>query len=245
MKNVPAFLLACILLSSCVTGSRPDSKPDKPENVAMKKDGTIILLHGQGRTRLSMVILSKRFRSAGYQTLNFPYNQTIDSLEEISGQLHEFIRKKVKTSSYHLIGHSLGNVIIRNAFRKEYPAGLGKIVMLAPPNRPAHLAKRLKKNLLYRWFTGDSGQKLSEEEFYRELPVPTVPFGVIAGDKGQSLTFSEPNDAVVTVESTKLDGMADWILLHHGHTFIMNCKDTFEHCQRFIERGRFKQSESE
>ena len=44
-------------------------------------------------------------------------------------------------------------------------------------------------------FTGDSGQKLSEEEFYRNLPVPTVPFGVIAGDKGQRLTFNEPNDA--------------------------------------------------
>ena len=245
MKNVPAFLLACILLSSCVTGRSPDSKPDEPEKASMKKDDTVVLLHGQGRTRLSMVILSMRFRSAGYQTLNFPYNQPTDSLDEISGQLIEFIGKKVKTSNYHLIGHSLGNVIIRNAFRKEYPDGLGKIVMLAPPNQPAHLAKRLKKNPVYRKFTGDSGQKLSEEEFYRDLPVPTVPFGVIAGDKGQSLTFSEPNDGVVSVESTKLEGMADWLLLHHGHTFIMNCKDTFEYCQRFIERGRFKQPEPE
>ena len=245
MKNVPAFLLACILLSGCVTGSRPDSKPDKSGKGTVKKDETIVLLHGQGRTRLSMVVLGKRFRSAGYQTLNFPYNQTTDSLDEISDQLIEFVRKKGKTTTYHLIGHSLGNVIIRNAFRKKFPDGLGKIVMLAPPNHPAHLAKLLKKNPFYRMFTGDSGQKLSEQEFYRDLPVPTVPFGVIAGDKGQSLTFSEPNDAVVTVESTKLDGMADWILLHHGHTFIMNCKDTFEHCQRFIESGRFKQPEPE
>jgi triacylglycerol lipase len=245
MRNVPAFLLACILLSSCVTGSRTLSESEKSENVAMTKDETIILLHGQGRTRLSMVILSKRFRSTGYQTANFPYNQTSDSLDEISDQLIGFIREKVKTTSYHLIGHSLGNVIIRNAFREEYPAGLGKIVMLAPPNRPAHLAKRLNKNPIYRWLTGDSGQKLSEEEFYRDLPVPKVPFGILAGDKGQSLTFSEPNDAVVTVESTKLEGMADWLLLHHGHTFIMNCRDTFEHCQHFIEHGSFKQSEPE
>jgi len=32
--------------------------------------------------------------------------------------------------------------------------------------------------------------------------------------------------------------------LHHGHTFIMNCKDTFEHCQRFIERASFKALET-
>jgi hypothetical protein len=244
MKHAPVFLLTFILLSGCVTGNNPVTKPDPLDEIVVKKDATIVLLHGQGRTRLSMVVLGKRFRSAGYQTLNFPYNQTIRSLDEISGQLVEFIGQKVKTSDYHLIGHSLGNVIIRNAFRKDYPAGLGKIVMLAPPNQPAHLAKRLKKNLIYRVFTGDSGQKLSEEKFYRDLPIPRVPFGVIAGDKGQSLTFSEPNDGVVTVESTKLEGMADWILLHHGHTFIMNCKDTFEHCVRFVESGRFKQPES-
>ena len=245
MKHAPVFLLTFILLSGCVTGNNPVTKPDPLDEIVVKKDATIVLLHGQGRTRLSMLVLCKRLRSAGYQTLNFPYNQTIHSLDEISGQLVEFIGQKVKTSDYHLIGHSLGNVIIRNAFRKEYPDGLGKIVMLAPPNQPAHLAKLLKKNPVYRIFTGDSGQKLSEEDFYSDLPVPTVPFGVIAGDKGQSLTFSEPNDAVVTVESTKLDGMADWILLHHGHTFIMNCKDTFEHCRHFLEEGSFKQSEAE
>lgn len=244
MKHAPVFVLTFILLSGCVIGNNPVTKPDPLDEIVVKKDATIVLLHGQGRTRLSMVVLGKRFRSAGYQTLNFPYNQTIRSLDEISGQLVEFIGQKVKTSDYHLIGHSLGNVIIRNAFRKDYPAGLGKIVMLAPPNQPAHLAKRLKKNLIYRLFTGDSGQKLSEEKFYRDLPIPRVPFGVIAGDKGQSLTFSEPNDGVVTVGSTKLEGMADWILLHHGHTFIMNCKDTFEHCVRFVESGRFKQPES-
>ena len=244
MKHAPVFLLTFILLSGCVIGNNPVTKPDPLDEIVVKKDATIVLLHGQGRTRLSMVVLGKRFRSAGYQTLNFPYNQTIRSLDEISGQLVEFIGQKVKTSDYHLIGHSLGNVIIRNAFRKDYPAGLGKIVMLAPPNQPAHLAKRLKKNLIYRLFTGDSGQKLSEEKFYRDLPIPRVPFGVIAGDKGQSLTFSEPNDGVVTVGSTKLEGMADWILLHHGHTFIMNCKDTFEHCVRFVESGRFKQPAS-
>jgi len=192
-----------------------------------------------GRSRLSMVVLSHRFKGAGYRTANFPYSQAGPSLDELSGKLIAFIKEKVETPRYHLVAHSLGNVIIRDAFRKEFPPGLGRIVMLAPPNQPADLAKRFRKNLLYRLFTGDSGQKLSEEEFYAALPVPKVEFGVIAGDKGQKISFAEPNDGLVAVEETKLEGMKDFIVLQHAHTFIMNCRDTFEHCKSFIETGSF------
>ena len=220
---------------SCSTSSTPpqDSSPSEEKE-------TVILLHGMGRSRLSMVVLSHRFKQAGYRTLNFPYSQMGSSLNELSDKLKGFIQERVNTPRYHLVAHSLGNVIIRNAFRKEWPTGLGRIVMLAPPNQPADLAKRFKKNLIYRLFTGDSGQKLSEEEFYADLPVPEVDFGVIAGDKGQKLSFAEPNDGLVAVKETKLEGMKDFIVLQHAHTFIMNCRDTFEHCKSFIETGNFQ-----
>ena len=222
-------------MTSCSTSKTPQAagSPSSEEE-------TVVLLHGMGRSRLSMMVLSHRFKGAGYQTANFPYNQAGPSLDQISGKLIEFIKEKVETPRYHLVAHSLGNVIIRDAFRKEYPPGLGRIVMLAPPNHPAHLAKRFKENFLYGWITGDSGQKLSEEEFYRDLPVPKVEFGVIAGDKGQKISFSEPNDGLVAVEGTKLEGMKDFIVLQHAHTFIMNCKDTFEHSKSFIEKGSFQ-----
>ena len=222
-------------MTGCSTSKLPSSD-GSPET----EEETVILLHGMGRTRASMLVMSKRFKDAGYKTLNFPYNQVSRSLDDISGELIAFIRSKVKTPRYHMVAHSLGSIIIRDAFRKEYPKGLGRIVMLAPPNQPAELAKRFKKNFVYRLITGDSGQKLSEDEFYGDLPVPKAEFGVIAGDKGQKLTFSEPNDGLVTVESTKLDGMKDFVVLNHAHTFIMNCKDTFEHCKSFIEKGSFQ-----
>jgi len=37
--------------------------------------GTIFLLHGMGRTRASMLILSRRFKGAGYRTVNLRYSQ--------------------------------------------------------------------------------------------------------------------------------------------------------------------------
>lgn len=201
---------------------------------------TVVLVHGLGRTRASMLVLYMRLSDAGYRVANFPYNHAGDSLDEISAQLLEFIGSDAERGRYHLIGHSLGNVIIRNAFRTGYPPGLGRIVMLAPPNRPAHLAESLEGTTLYRWIAGDSGQQLASEEFYRELPVPDVDFGVIAGDRGHSLTFDEPNDGVIAVATTRLDGMADFLVLHHTHTFLMNTRDTFDRCLTFLRHGRFE-----
>lgn len=222
------WLLAGVL--SLASAGRGAAEPKRERE-------TVVVLHGMGRTRASMLVLVLRFKRAGYETLNFPYGQKESSLEDISLALAAFLEKNVKTPRYHLIGHSLGNVIIRHALRKTVRPGLGRIVMLAPPNRPARLAKLLKDNRLYRWLMGDSGQKLSEEEFYRTLPAPPVEFAVIAGDKGQRLTFEGPNDGIVDVEGTKLDGMKASAVVHHTHTLLMNAKDTFELCKRFLEQG--------
>ncbi len=200
---------------------------------------TVVFLHGMGRSRASMLILKKRFRKAGYSVENFPYSQTKEPLDDISKRLTEFIGARVKTPRYHLLGHSLGNVIIRRAFAHGYPEGLGRIVMLAPPNSPSRYARKLKRNLIYKWLTGDSGQKLSDEQFYRSLPLPNVEFGVIAGDKGQDVGFEVPNDGLVAVEVTKLAGMKDFVVVHRTHTFIMNSKEVFLLCRRFLESGRF------
>jgi len=206
---------------------------------------TVILLHGMGRSRVSLWLLDLRLRQAGYVTHNFPYAPHSRSLDDLSKLLHDFVKKNVDTKSYHLVGHSLGNIIIRNGFNHDgYPPGLGRIVMLAPPNQPAALAQALKDNPLYKLFAGDSGQKLSSKAFYKKLAIPTVEFGVIAGDRGQSLTFSEPNDGIITVASTKLKGMKDWIVLHHSHTFIMNSRDTVTLCINFLKHGRFKSAGS-
>lgn len=205
---------------------------------------TVVLLHGMGRGRASLWVLDTRLRQAGFKTLNFPYVAHSKSLDALSGSLHEFIRENVAPdATYHLVAHSLGNIIIRNGFKQGYPPGLGRIVMLAPPNHPAELARALKDNPIYRWFTGDSGQQLASEEFYATLPVPPVEFGVIAGDRGQRVTFGEANDGVITVESTRLPQMRDWVLVHHAHTFIMNSRHVALLCAQFLRHGNFNLSE--
>jgi len=202
-------------------------------------DEAVVLLHGMGRSWMSMALLGLRLKRADYEVHLFGYTPRRASLDELTDRLLEVIAGEIRATTYHLVGHSLGNIIVRNGFRKGYRPGLGRILMLAPPNGPAALASNLRHSRLYRWWTGDSGQKLADDTFYGELPVPSVEFGVIAGDKGHRLGFDEPNDGVVRVENTKLDGMADWIVVHHTHTFIMLAGDTFELTTRFLRTGTF------
>lgn len=187
-----------------------------------------------------MLILSWRLRRAGYRTVLFPYSPPIESLDAATDRLRAFIRAEAAGAAYHLIGHSLGNIIIRNGFKKGYPPGLDRIVMLAPPNHPPFLAARLRRNPVFRWLAGDSGQRLADEAFYAALPAPGTEFGVIAGNRGSRLLSREPNDGVILVETAKLDGMADFATLRHTHTFLMNSRDTFELCRTFLESGRFQ-----
>lgn len=200
---------------------------------------TVILLHGIGRGRASLWVLDTRLQQAGYKTLNFPYVAQGYSLEEVAQQLCDFIEENVETKTYHLIAHSLGNLVIRLGFRNGYPEGLGRIVMLAPPNRPTELARALRDNPIYKWFTSENGWQFASDEFYAQLPIPEVSFGIIAGNRGQAVMLQEPNDGVITVESTKLAGMTDWVVVPHAHTFIMNSRLVAELCVSFIRDGKF------
>jgi len=56
-----------LFMTSCST-----TKPPQADGSPSSEEETVVLLHGMGRSRLSMAVLSHRFKQAGYQTLNFP-----------------------------------------------------------------------------------------------------------------------------------------------------------------------------
>jgi triacylglycerol lipase len=233
--NRIAILLTLALVLPCHAAKTPDQSA--PSETATAQE-TIILLHGMGRSRLSMWYLGRRFRKAGYKTANFPYTQAFSKFAENSARLPEFISKETRGGRYHLVGHSLGNILLRDAFRRPYPKGLGRVVMLAPPNKPAVYAQRIQNMRVYKWLFGDSGQKLADAAFYKKLPIPSVEFAVIAGTKG-IMELKGPNDGLVQVKNTKLKGMKAFREIHATHTFIMNKKEAFRLTEAFLRTGEF------
>jgi hypothetical protein len=98
--------------------------------------------------------------------------------------------------------------------------------MLGTPNRPPRLARVLGVRWVYRRIMGECGINLSSSLFYAGLPVPHVPYTIVAGTAGPRGRWSpfgeEPNDGVVAVSETRIYDDDPLILLPVTHTFMMN-----------------------
>ena len=183
-----------------------------------------ILIHGMGRTPLSMCLLAYRLRVAGIKTSLFAYSVTFEHWEACTTRLRKFIEKKAGDEEFVVITHSLGSVLIR-AILPTLPYKSTACFFLAPPVQACVAACRLAQRRWYRLLAGDMGQLLANQEFMASLPIPELPTKIYAGNAGltgqYSLFADESNDGVLMVKETLLPGIAVQTV-PSLHTFIMN-----------------------
>ena len=217
----------------------------------------VFLIHGMGRTPASMWLLAWRLREAGHRPSLFGYAVSLTPIDEIVSKLRLHVAARLaadeaagggpaggpsaEPAPYAMIGHSLGNLLTRLA-SPALPAGFSRFVQLAPPNQSPASARLLRDQTIFQAVTQDAGRKLADEEFFATVPVPDVPTLILAGDAGPRQTFlppfrGEPNDGVLSVEETRLPGIAH-LVLPAIHTFIMNRRDTTRAILAFLDEAR-------
>ncbi len=229
--------LAALLVALCVTGLAG----------AAPAAECVVTLHGLGRTRLSMALLASRLAEAGYAVHNLGYpsrSATIETLATVVGEGLAACRRDGRRP-VHFVTHSLGGILVRAWFQRGLPADLGRIVMLAPPNQGSAIVDRARDAAWFRWFTGPAGQALGTGEgaLPRRLAPLPVDVGVIAGSAVYpvfSAWIPGPDDGLVAVASTRLAGMRDFLILPHGHTFIMNSREVARQTLAFLRDGAFE-----
>jgi len=208
----------------------------------------VVLLHGIANIPLSMKYLENNLEKAGYRVHNLGYPSTDISIEEAAARVREKIMGFAGADRINFVGHSMGNLVIRMVLGKDLP-GLGRFVMIAPPNQGSFVARRLENLDLYRWIFGPAGQELSADNraFFDMLPVPKCEFGIIAGgrgtDEGYNPLLPGDDDGTVSVEETKLSGAADFIIVNRTHTLILFAPETVEQTIHFLKFGKFQKVE--
>jgi len=212
-----------------------------------RSDETIVLLHGLGRSAANMLILEWRLEARGYRVCNVGYNTRAGRIEDAIEEVYaEIIDCRYGDGPLHFVTHSLGGLVLRGLLGSRSIDGLGRAVMLAPPNRGSEIADRLGGLGWLESVMGPLSTQLGTgvDDLPYQLPIPTIPFGVIAGDQwinpAGPLWLPAPHDGTVSVASTRLQGMRDHIVLPYTHTFIVNAGPVADQVDRFLRHGRFE-----
>ena len=208
---------------------------------------TVILLHGLGRTRWSFWRVEQALRHDGYSVINLTCPSRTHSIEDLARDyLAPLIAAQGAAPRLHFVTHSMGGIVLRCYLRDHPLPNLGRVVMLAPPNAGSELADRLKPTRLYRTVNGPAGQQLGTAGLPRELgpwPAGAGELGIIAGDRSLNPLFSSwlpgPSDGKVTVASTRLEGMTDFITVRSSHTWLAWRSDVIRQIRAFLHSGRF------
>lgn len=225
MAAIGAVLGALITpTASAQTAELPAAASDAPE--------LVVLVHGLGRSRVSMLPLQWTLERAGYDVLNWGYSSVSARIPELGEELGEEVARAAAAHPgrpVHFVGHSMGNVLIRWVLVNERPGEVGRVVMLAPPNQGAHAADRYAPWV--GWILPPLPELTTRQgSTARSIPTPPdVDIGVIAGAR----------DGKVSVEETRLAGADEHVVVEGGHTFLMARPTVQRLVLRFLDTGDF------
>jgi pimeloyl-ACP methyl ester carboxylesterase len=174
---------------------------------------------------LETILLRNRLAHAGFAPSVFRYPSTQADIGQVASALAAHLRG-FGDGPVHVVGHSLGGLVILEAFgtRAELPPG--RVVLLGSPVQGSRAARAVAA-----WSLG--AQLLGQ-----------LAAGIIAGSRSAGLgrLFAElpvPNDGTVSVDETRLTGAKQHVVLDTSHTGLLLSSSVADAVARFLERGAF------
>lgn len=204
----------------------------------------VVLVHGLWLSGWSLVLLRRHLQRCGFSaTHTFSYQSVGRDLLENGTALNAYLLT-LPAPTVHLVGHSLGGLVIRALFQQHPQQRPGRIVTLGSPHRGSQPANVLARSAFGRRITGRSIAQLVAGT-PEQWPLPPRDFGVIAGSMSLGLgklfaRLPKPNDGVVTLSETLLPGATDHIILHVSHTALVVSRRVADQVCHFLKNGRFQ-----
>lgn len=209
----------------------------------------VVVLHGIGQTRWNMLGIARALGKAGFEARLFAYPSLRHDIAALATYLSVHLEETGVWKCgrpVHFVTHSMGGLVLRDYLASgTLPEDwTGRVVMIGPPNRGSEVADFVSKFGPYHWFYGPAGRQLTTGWQEANPSRSGHPVGIIAGDAGwlypiARFLFAGPHDGRVAVDRTRLDGMADHIVLPVTHAMLPWRREVHRQIVAFLRTGRF------
>ena len=205
----------------------------------------VVYVHGLWLTGIEGALLRKRLAAElDADTRAFSYASVKSSVSTNAQALGEFLLG-LRADTLHLVGHSLGGLVILKLFESDATDALppGRIVFLGSPLNGSRSAQNLARLPL--------GTTLLGRGVREELLIPRErcwrgqrDLGVIAGSLSVGLgklvgARGAPNDGTIFVDETRLPGISQHLVMPVSHTGLPFSKSVARQTGAFLRSGKF------
>lgn len=195
--------------------------------------------------------MAEALRTAGYSTANVDYPSQAGPVETlaplaIGTGLNEC--RNSGATTIHFVTHSIGGILLRYTQAKSPIPDLGRVVMLGPPNQGSEVIDITRDWPATEIFAGEAGMQLGTgpDAVPQQLGPVDFELGIIAGTGSINFIMSamlpEPNDGKVSVESTRISGMDDFLIVADDHHYITESEVVIRNTESFLRTGAFVDS---
>jgi pimeloyl-ACP methyl ester carboxylesterase len=214
----------------------------------------VVYVHGLWLNGWESLLLRRRLSlELSCETQSFRYSSVGVGLHENAQALAAFLAQ-IRADVVHLVGHSMGGLVILELFERGYAsddgrargAALppGRIVLLGAPVRGSLAARNLAQLPFGRRILGLTAHEVLLPERDRRWPGKRD-LGVIAGNVpvgfGRFMgPFSAPSDGTVLVHETHLSGAKEYLVLHTTHSGMVYSPLVARQVAIFLRDGHFE-----
>lgn len=195
-------------------------------------------------------VLRRLLAAHGWALRVFPYSSLAEPMQRVAGRCARHAAQLAARTQLpvHLLGHSLGGLVIYRAFEtglldaQQFNADTCRVVFMGSPVCGSQCARVLAGSPAAR-LLGTAGARDLQQGLPAQWPF-AARLGIIAGNApyglGRLLTrLDGPNDGAVAVSETRIEGAADQCVLPVSHTGMLLSAQVARQVDAFLGQGRF------